>query len=231
MPGGRSPQARLIPPVHSYDEATRIIPSLAVQASVRDDLAMLSGPAAYEARYGLTPTMGWTLAGSLGCALAVVLVPAPLVLRVVAIAFFGWGSLNGLAAMVSRKIALRVDEAGITLGGSPFRYRATTHVFPWADIERIVIWRRSFPVVIGRWTLFSFGSIRYVGVLRHSGAPPLPMSRARRLDWTAAGAPVYGIAGAKAPSAWLLDTQRLAAAVAICAPAIPVVDTAENSLT
>lgn len=190
---------------------------------------MLSSPAAYEARYGWTPTAGWTLAGGLAFVLTAALVPMPLIVRVITIAFFGWTSLTCIAAIVSRKVAFRVDQAGITFGGTPFRYRSTTRIFPWADIEKIVIWRRTFPLVIGRWTLFSLGSIRYVGVLRHSGAPPLSRSRAGRLDWAAVGAPVHGIAGARAASVWLLDTHQLAAAVTACAPGVLVIDETTNT--
>jgi hypothetical protein len=32
-----------------------------------------------------------------------------------------------------------VDASGVTLGGSPGRYRSTTCLIPWSDIKEIVL--------------------------------------------------------------------------------------------
>lgn len=91
-------------------------------------------------------------------------VPMSLVLRVVALVFFGGALLVFIATTASRQVALRVDASGVLLGGSPARYRATTRLIPWGDISEIVLWRQPLPH--GRRML-------YVGVSRCPGAPPL----------------------------------------------------------
>ena len=115
---------------------------------------MQPGPAAYEERYRFTPTVAWALIGCLAFVLIGILTPMPFVLQVLVIGFFGWGAINSITYAASRKVAFRVDHAGVTLGGGPYRYKATTRFFPWADIEKIVVWERMFPVTIARWTLY-----------------------------------------------------------------------------
>jgi hypothetical protein len=44
---------------------------------------------------------------------------------VVTLVFFGSGALVFIASIATGWMALRVDASGITLGGSPGRYRAT----------------------------------------------------------------------------------------------------------
>jgi hypothetical protein len=40
----------------------------------------------------------------------------------------GYGAFLSVVVPASRKVALRIDAIGITLGGSPLRYKATTRV-------------------------------------------------------------------------------------------------------
>lgn len=39
------------------------------------------------------------------------------------------------------KVALRVDNQGLTFGGQPFRHRETTHFVPWTAIRSVVVYR------------------------------------------------------------------------------------------
>lgn len=133
-------------------------------------------PAAYEERYRWTPTVVF---GLLVCAAFVVggvLSSMSLVLRVLITAPGAFGAFNCITYPASRKVVFRADPEGVTLGGSPFRYQATTRFFPWAEIEKIVLWQRAIPLTVGRWTLFSLGPLRYVGVARRPGILPYPVA-------------------------------------------------------
>jgi len=68
-------------------------------------------------------------------------VPMSLALRVVTLVFFGGCALVFIASIATRRVALRVDASGVTLGGSPGRYVATTVLILWADIREIVLSR------------------------------------------------------------------------------------------
>jgi hypothetical protein len=170
--------------------------------------------------------MGWTMAGGLAFIAVVLIFPVALVIRVVVIGFFGFAIVDGLAGVIGRQIAFRVDQAGVTLGGNPLWYRSSTHLIPWEDVEKITVWNRKIPAVIGRWTLFSIGPFSYVGVHRRAGAPAFSRDGTGRADGPAYMAPVPGIAAgaARAASMWTLDHDRLAAAVAAWSPRVAVVD-------
>jgi hypothetical protein len=191
---------------------------------------MLAEPTAYEARYQWTPFISWAIAGDAAFVLVAALVPTPLAIRVLVIAVFGYFGLWSLACVLSRKIAFRVDQSGITLGAGPFSYRSTTRFFPWVDISKIIVWQRNLPFTIWRWTVFSV-PIRYIGLQRRPGAPPVSGDGTGRLDRPGFTAPVAGIAAgtARNVTAWRLDTDQLAVAVATYAPDVLVEDT--NSIT
>ena len=147
-------------------------------------------------------------------------VPMSLALRVVTLVFFGGGALVFIASIATRRVALRVDASGVTLGGSPGRYGATTVLIPWADIREIVLWRQPMPY--GR-------SVRYVGVARRKGTRPLAGRRGQRAAKATARALTPGVSGdtllaSRAVNLWHLDTQRMAAAVAHFAPGVRVID-------
>jgi hypothetical protein len=181
-------------------------------------------------------TVAWAVLGCLAFVLIGLLAPLPLVVKVLVIGFFGWGAINSITYVASRKIAFRVDHAGVTLGGNPFRYNATTRFFPWADIEKIVIWERMFPMTIARWTLFSVGPVRYIGIQRRPGAPPLSRIGTGMAEKPAFHysldfqPPVSGIAGGagRALSTWRLDDDQFAVALATCAPTVQLVNVAHN---
>jgi hypothetical protein len=162
----------------------------------------------YVARYGWNGRSGGLLIGAAVFVLIAVTVPMSLALRVVTLVLFGGGgALVFIASIATRRVALRVDASGITLGGSPGRYRSTTCLIPWAEVREVVLWRQPMPY--GR-------SMRYVAVARHSGAPPLAGRRGRRAARVAARAltPVSGdmLLASRAANLWRLDTDRMTAA-------------------
>jgi hypothetical protein len=184
---------------------------------------MLAEPTAHEARYQWTPFISWAIAGDTAFVLVAALVPTPLAIRVMVIAVFGYFGLWSLTCVLSRKIAFRVDQSGITLGGSPFRYRSSTRFFPWGDITKIVIWQRDVPFTLWRWTLFSV-TFRYIGLQRRPGAPPVAGDGSGRLDRPAFTAPVVGIAAgaARKVTAWRVSADQLSAPVAAYAHNVAV---------
>lgn len=185
---------------------------------------MQPGPAMYEERYRWTPAVAWPLVFCTAC--VVICIPnfISLVARVPITAFGAWGIFNCIMYPASRKVAFRVDHMGVTLGGSPLRYRATTRFFAWADIEKIVLWQR----------IMLFGSLRYIGLERRPGAPPLSGGGTGRADkpiHLSYSPPVTGIAtgAARGLSAWRLDDDQLAAAITACAPTVQLVDAAPRT--
>ena len=171
----------------------------------------------YEARYGWNRRTGRIVI--VGLVFAVAGIALPLVLRIIDIVFFGGGALFFLGVICTRRVAFRVDASGVTLGGTPPRYRSGTRMVPWADIKQVVLWEQQLP----------YGSsIRYVGLVRRKGAPPLAGRRARRLGQVARAAVPHHVSGdtlmaSRAANSWRLDTDRLAAAVAHFAPGVKVV--------
>jgi hypothetical protein len=177
-------------------------------------------PGVYVARYGWNRRTGSLIIGAAVFVLLAVTVPMSLALRVVVLVFFGGGALVFIASIATRRVALRVDASGVTLGGSPGRYRSTTRLIPWADISAVVLWRQPMPY--GR-------SVRYVGVARRKGAQPLAGRRGRRAGRVTARALTPGVSGdtllaSRAVNLWHLDAHRLAASVAHFAPGVRVVD-------
>ncbi len=175
----------------------------------------------YEAKYGWN-RQSWRIIGLALVFCAAVLVPGmPLWLKILDLVFFGGGAMMIAAASLRGATAIRVDEAGVTLCATPLWPRSTTRLFPWADIDSVVIWRGPFSGRINR--------LEFVGVDRRPGAPPLtgkfigPRSRAAaRRD--APGLPPDMAVSRAATNGWLLDHGRLAAAVAQFAPGVGVVD-------
>jgi hypothetical protein len=185
-------------------------------------------PRVYVARYGWNRRSGSLIMGAAVFVLLAVTVPMSLALRVVTLVFFGGGALVFIASIATRRVALRVDASGVTLGGSPGRYRATTVLIPWADIKEIVLWRQPMPY--GR-------SVRYVGVARRrKGTRPLAGRRGQRAAKATARALTPGVSGdtllaSRAVNLWHLDTHRMAAAVAHFAPGVRVIDQDTGQVT
>jgi len=171
----------------------------------------------YVARYGWNRRSGSLIAGAAVFVLVALTVPMSLALRVVTLVFFGGGALVFIGSIATRRVALRVDASGVTLAGSPGRYRSTNCLIPWADIRKVVLWRQPMPY--GR-------SIRYVGVAR----------RGQRAGKVTARALTPGVSGdtllaSRAVNLWRLDAHRMAAAVAHFAPGVRVIDQDTGQVT
>jgi hypothetical protein len=77
-------------------------------------------PEPYQVRYEWDRRI-WTV---VCCAAAVILIPINLPMPLLpTIALIGGGLLVVLGCLLYRRVALRVDAAGVTLGGAPLRYR------------------------------------------------------------------------------------------------------------
>ncbi|MGH3187822.1 MAG: hypothetical protein ACRDPY_47320 [Streptosporangiaceae bacterium] len=187
---------------------------------------MSAEPGVYVARYGWNRRSGSLVIGAAVFVLVALTVPMSLALRVVTLVFFGGGALVFIANIASRRVALRVDAGGITLGGSPGRYRSATRLIPWADIREVVLWRQPMPY--GR-------SMRYVAVVRRKGARPLAGRRGQRAGKVTARAltPVSGdtLLASRAANLWRLDADRMSAAVAHFAPGVRVIDQDAGQVT
>ena len=182
-----------------------------------------SVPPSYEERYRWTRTAGLALAGCVAAMLLGILVAGmPVVLRIALAAVGAWGALFSIAVPVSRKVALRVDARGVTLGGGPFRYEATTRVFPWEEIERVVLWSRLLP--------FN-ARVRYVSVERRAGAPPLSPGGTGKADRPALylspdpqlPSARFTVGATRGMQAFRVDDDVLAAAITACAPSVPMI--------
>ena len=122
-------------------------------------------------------------------------------------------ALRAVLVVANRMIAFRADHAGITLGvdlfSLPFRFSAV--FISWADVDRIVLYRRLRTVPWGR-------------VHRNrapSGGPVIAGG-----NEPASGCPVPGVAAGatRLMTTWQLNRQRLAAVIAVVAPGIPIAD-------
>lgn len=177
---------------------------------------MTSRPGVYEERYVWTRrttsvVIGGALAAAVAIGVALPLVPAVIV--------FSGGLLAVLGAVVLRRVALRADPAGLTLGGSRWRHRAATAFVPWADVVAVVLWHKVLP----DGTLMP-----YVGVQRRVGAPPLAAPTGHRGGAAAGGLvpdlPADVLTSSRAVAGWRLDRRALARAVAAFAPGVWVLD-------
>ncbi|MFC4114305.1 hypothetical protein [Nonomuraea zeae] len=173
----------------------------------------------YQARYGWDLRTIGIVAGGAVFTAAMLLLDMPLVMKILGLALFGAGGLS-MAYMAymasSRKVAFRVDETGVLLGGSPIRYSATTAHVPWEDITGFVLWRQAVPGA----------SLPYVGVTRREGAPALPGDgpKARAILEHLVPVPADIAMSSRAVNGWRIDKDRLVAAVSHFAPDIPVRD-------
>jgi hypothetical protein len=123
---------------------------------------------------------------------------------------FGGGYLAvRLITALIRRVALRVDVTGVTLGAVPPWPRTHTATVPWSDIEAVVLWRQ-----VTRRT-----SIRYLGLQRRPGHAPLPGSLRSGLlkkmtRFVVPGdVPFQTAIDSRPVSLWRLDEKRLAGAI------------------
>jgi hypothetical protein len=169
---------------------------------------------AYEARYGWDPRTTGVVALSAVFTAILLLPDMPLVAQVLGLPLFGAGGLFLAYVALSRKVAFRVDESGVLLGGNPARYRSTTAHVPWNDITGFILWHQAA----------GGASVPYVGITRREGAPALPGDGPRARAVVEHLAPVPGdvAMASRAVIGWRLDKDRLVAAAAHFAPDIPV---------
>ncbi|MFB7329414.1 MULTISPECIES: hypothetical protein [unclassified Streptomyces] len=86
---------------------------------------------AYQARYGWDlKTTGIVVFCAVFTAAALLLPGMPLLAQILGLPLFGGGGLFMAYGALSRKVAFRVDETGVLLGGSTARYKATTAHVP-----------------------------------------------------------------------------------------------------
>lgn len=164
----------------------------------------------YEACYGWTPRMvGLIAVGTVFGGIA--LLPDVALAGRIAFGAFFWGlALVLLVSTLRRRgrTAVRVDARGITLDGP----RAIE--VPWHDL-----------VVIAA---FTGGSMRYLGLQRRPGAPPLagaPGAATRAVNrMMIPGVPAEVVDTSLPVNGWRLDLRRMAAAVAAHAPHVVVAD-------
>ena len=187
---------------------------------------------AYEVRYGWTRKNAILMVLSfLFClvvfipfsfdAIRIDLIPIPIIaVKVLALALGLSGLVSSGAGGFSNKVLLRVDPAGITLGGHPLRYASTTARVPWSDVIGIELWVQRL-MVNGRTT-----RVPYVGLHRVSGAPPLPgkpKSRvSRNLASGAAGVPADLVAASRAVGVWKVDPKVFCATVKFYRPDLEI---------
>ena len=149
-------------------------------------------PEPYQVRYEWDRRI-WTV---VCCAAAVALIAINLPMPLLpAIALIGGGLLVVLGCLLYRRVALRVDAAGITLGGPPLRHQTAATVVPWPDIEAVELWQRILP---------SGALVPQLGVRRRQDETPQLTT--------------------PAVSSFRLDRRALVRAVAQYAPHIAVLD-------
>jgi hypothetical protein len=121
--------------------------------------------------------------------------------------------------VASRRVAFRVDAAGVTTSLSPPWPASHTAFTPWADITGVVLWRQRT----------GSATMKYVGLRRVEGAPPLPGSARGRLarlslSFAPGHVPAQVVQDSRQVNGWRLDRQRLEAALARFAPHVEIVD-------
>lgn len=187
---------------------------------------MLPDPGCYEERYRPTgPAALGLAAGLISVALGIVWHPptvsATAVILTIPVVFSASAivlALPGLVALGRRMIAFRADYAGITFGAVPDNltfFRSSPVFVPWADVERIILYRGYSSGPRG------YAESDWIGIQRRPGALDLPQG-----NEPAPGCPVPGVAAGvtRKIRGWRLDRERLTAVTAAVAPGVPIVD-------
>lgn len=177
--------------------------------------AMPPGPSGYEERYRLTRKD----------------VAPPIAYVVLSVVSFIWFHtliivVAGGAAMLpyiiliaGRRVAFRADYTGITLGVNPTGRKFYATRIPWADVEKIVLYtvRWHNPQEVAG----SAGTRNFIGIQRRAGAPALPHGNRPDLNCPE---PRVAAGAIRDISTWRLDRNRLAAVIAVVAPAVRIAD-------
>jgi hypothetical protein len=164
-------------------------------------------PSVYEARYGFTLKSVLVVIGAAAGSAAVILLDFSLFMRIITLALFGVGGLFYLANLLARKVALRVDRDGITVGGTLIKYRARTKFIPWDEVESVVLFTQIIPTQHGNMKM------PYVGVQRKPGltSPPSRLERAATI--LTPGVPADIVMTSTAVNGWRLDERALSDAL------------------
>jgi hypothetical protein len=182
------------------------------------DRRVPSDPVVYEERFRWTRGAGTALAVcSVSLLLGVVATSLPL--RVFLFAFGGCGAFFSVFVPLSRRVALRVDASGITLGGYAVRYKATTRVVPWPEVQRVFLFKRQT-------------GVRYLSVERPADAPPLSPGGTGMADrlpfsgsmWPQVPSPTLRLGTTRGMQAFSVDDARLSDAIAHYAPSADIVN-------
>ena len=181
---------------------------------------MLPDAVIYEERYRWTRPSATALAlCSALVLLAIAVSQIPLLLRVLLVAFCGWGAFLSAFVPASRKTALRVDASGVTLGGNPLRYKKSTRTVPWDEVQRVFLWRRR-------------PGVRYLSVERPAGAALLSPGGTGKADRPAfylardpqVPSPTLRVGTTRGMQAFSVDDTRLSDIIAHYAPGVSIVN-------
>jgi hypothetical protein len=189
-------------------------------ARLWQDRRVPSDPVVYEERFRWTRTSGTALlACSMFTILGIALPRMPLLLRVALITFCACGAFFSVVVPLSHRVALRVDASGITLGGYALRYKATTRVVPWSEVQRVFLFQRQT-------------GVRYLSVERPADAPPLSpggTGMADRLPFSGSmypqvPSPTLKLGTTRNMAAFSVDDARLSDAIGHYAPSAEIVN-------
>lgn len=178
---------------------------------------MADDSGSYEVRHGSTRKLLPLLVACLVFFAVGLLPDIPIVARIIALLLGGGGGWVSLHALIRRGLALRVDQAGVTFGATPGAIRSNEFFVPWSDIEEIVLWSEQAGP----------NEIRFIGLKRHDGLPPLPgipKGRVGEALRRMSGIPEELAWTSRPVNTWRLDRQRLRETVARFAPAVEIVD-------
>lgn len=183
---------------------------------------MMPDALVYEERYRWTRTAVYALAACCGFMVFAIAAPqVPLLVRAIFVLCCGCGAFLSVLVPASRKVALRVDASGITLGGNPLRYNAATRVVPWHEVQRVFLWRRGPGV-----------GARYLSVERPRDAPPLSPGGTGKADRPAfylasnpqLPSPTLKVGTTRGMQAFSVDDDRLSAIITHYAPSARIVN-------
>ncbi|MEY9968603.1 hypothetical protein ABIA33_006687 [Streptacidiphilus sp. MAP12-16] len=194
---------------------------------------MSDSSATYEVRYGWNRKSVFVLLGSLAFLAAPLLfsqyssarvdgitVPMP-VISVLSALLGLCGVVAGLATVLSRRLALRVDADGVTLGSLPLRSATGEAFVPWEEITAVELWVQH----AGR------ARMPYVGLHRAPGTATLPGAARSRVAQAAntalTGQSAELLAASRPVNFWHLDRPGFLAAVQQNAPTTPVIVAAD----
>jgi hypothetical protein len=165
-----------------------------------------SGPV-YQASYGRT--YKHFIAIGFGLVMSAIFLSAavPAWPKLIVVGTFGGTALVLARLALSRKPALRVDSAGVTIRPYPLRFKAIAF-YPWADVDRIVL----LPV---QHTPAQCVLIELRDGASLFGGRPVRSKSQKAIYFAQAGVAVNG---------WTLHPARLAAAVTYFAPGVQVID-------